>query len=129
MDHGCAEEEDEKEGPNVQKHKKSEKWRELDNDIKKSVKANKKAYYDKETEKIAALNTGKIPFGILKHVSDPDKPNTWTPSCMKPGVPDLEIAEEFAEYFVRITDEFEPIDVTESPKLTIRRSRRLFHTK
>ena len=57
-----------------------------------------------------ASNRGAIPYGILSHITDPDKPATWTVHKIRPGKSDECIVEEMAEYFIQIMDEFDPLD-------------------
>ena len=85
------------------KNKKCERWRTIANEVSEDIIRKKKEYYDNEAEKIKSAGSGRIPFGILTHVSEPDEPPAWNVTQMRPGASEAEIAEELADYFVQIT--------------------------
>ena len=57
----------------------------------------------------------RIPYGVLTHIAEPDNPPTWNVTKMRPDLSEAELAEELATYFVKITDEFTPVDPENIP--------------
>lgn len=51
----------------------------------------------------------------MNHLTDPDKPKSWNPSQLRPGLPDQDLAEDLAAFFMKITNEFEPLDMSKIP--------------
>ena len=47
---------------------------------------------------------------ILKDIPIPDRTKAWTINSLRPGLSDTDLASELAVYFVRITDEFTPLN-------------------
>ena len=48
---------------------------------------------------------------MLHHITDKDKPGSWTVEKLRPGWTETEIAEDLALFFTKKMDEFEPIDM------------------
>ena len=62
-----------------------------------------------------ALTGNAVPFKILKHLSEPDRPPPWSVTQFRPGWSDKEIADDLAVFFSAITDEFRPLASSDVP--------------
>ena len=101
------------------KNDKTEKWHEVRRDIQAEIKEKRLAYYRNESEKIKSMKGSYIPFKVLHHITDPEKPKNWSIKSLNPNMSDKELAEDVASYFIKITDEFEPLDLTMIPEKVI----------
>ena len=97
------------------KHDRDLRWEELKRDTEEEVRKGKKEFYDKETDKLMQAGSGAIPYNILHHITDPEAPPQWSINNIDPTKSDEELGEIMADYFTRITDEFEPIDMSSLP--------------
>ena len=55
------------------------------------------------------------PFKALSHLADTDKPKTWDVSQLRPDLSELELSEELATYFNKVTDTFTPLTDDPTP--------------
>ena len=75
----------------------------------KKIKEGKQEYYRKAVDKLRADGGSQLPYKILKELSIPDRPAPWTVTSLRPSLSSQVLAEELAEYFVKITNEFAPL--------------------
>ena len=94
---------------------RDKRWNELKKDTNEAIWTNKKKYYEKEAARLMTPGSNSIPFKSLHHIYDADAPQKWTVNQLAPELTDLELAEDLAKYFVRITDEFEPLVMNNLP--------------
>lgn len=66
-------------------------------------------------EKLKSQGGGVIPYKILKELAIADHPKPWSINSLKPTLLDTDLAEDLASYFVKITDEFQPLDTHNIP--------------
>ena len=52
----------------------------------------------------------KLPYKILKELSIPDRPAPWSVTQIDPEKTEAQLAEDLVDFFVKITDEFPPLD-------------------
>ena len=100
------------------KYHRGQKWREAKKNTNTMIKNSKQEYYQKELEKIKNHGGSHVPYKALKELSVPDRPEAWTINKLRPSLTDSEIAEELATYFIRITDDFTPLDPAIRPSTT-----------
>ena len=101
------------------KYKRVPKWiqaKALTDDL---IKAAKSEYYTAAVRKLSGDKANQILYRILKDVAIPDRPTAWTITHLSPEDSELELANKLAQYFVRITDEFDPL--TDAPPVTYER--------
>lgn len=69
----------------------------------------KRKFYDAEANKLTGQHMTKIPFKILKNLTEAERPAAWDVTMMRPGKTERDVAEELADFFIRITSEYQPI--------------------
>ena len=89
------------------KHGRKGKWLTLKEGTSEAIAKNKRVFYEQEVKKLGM--PGAIPYKSLHRIIDTDAPKNWTPKMMKPDMNELQIAEDLADFFTRITDEFSPL--------------------
>ena len=70
---------------------------------------NKERFFEKVRHTITGKPDPKAYFRAIKLLQDPEAPAPWSVRSLFPGKTDEYIAEEAAEYFSRISAEFDPI--------------------
>ena len=90
-------------------YKRTADWKKLKRETDRMIADGKKKFYDAETDKLSAAGSSKIPFKILKDITEAERPAPWSVSHMRPNKTDTEIAEELADFFIEITSNYEPI--------------------
>ena len=96
------------------KARRSRKWREAKEVTKELIRTAKKKYYENAVDKLKRQRSGTIPYRILKELAIPDRPKAWSVNSLAPEKTDMELAEDLADFFVKITDEFDPL--TDAPR-------------
>ena len=95
------------------KYQRSEKWRLAKQHTDKLIVAAKREFYEKSLDKFCVQGGGAIPYKMLKELTVPDRPKKWSINELKPKMTDDVLAEDLADFFVWITDEFEPLSGNE----------------
>ena len=95
-------------------HRRSNKWVDLKMESDNLIKESKAKYYADAVEKLKANGT-QVPYRILKELAVADRPKAWTVNAVRPSLSDRDLANELADYFARITDEFEPLGDFQPP--------------
>ena len=91
------------------KHRRGPQWRAVKEETERLIKESKQKYYTEAIEKLKGEGSGQLPYAILRELAIPDRPAPWSVNQLAPGQSDELLAEDLADYFVRITDEFTPI--------------------
>ena len=88
-------------------------WKKLKSkciDIKNEAR---EAYYNREVEKMK--QPGVIPFQAMKNIRDTEKPPEWSVSDLFPGEDVGTALERSADFFSKISQEFDPLNVEAIP--------------
>ena len=64
-------------------------------------------YYQDSISRLKANGSSQFPDKALRELTIPDRPKPWSINSLKPALTDEALAKELADYFVRITDEFD----------------------
>ena len=92
-----------------EKHGRKNGWIEIMEDTNTVIKKNKEKFYKKECDKLKTAGSHSIPYKALVHMNDPEKPPTWSVNQLQPQMTDTELAEDMADFFVQISNEFVPL--------------------
>ena len=79
------------------------------------IKKSKSEYYQKSVVRLKDQGAGVIPYKILKDIAIPDRPKSWSINSLKPKMSDKELAKDLASFFIKITDEFVPLNTSTVP--------------
>ena len=108
------------------KEGKSELWRTMKKtNIDKTIKERKARYMTKKKEQLTENRANRAFFRLVKSFSTPEKPQSFDVRAMRPGVPDVEVAEELAAFSNRISSELDPLTDDQIPVTTPRTFDRL----
>ena len=66
-------------------------------------------FYAAVANKLTKDGANQIPYRMIKELAIPDRPTAWSVIQISPESTELEMANKLADYFVRITDEFTPM--------------------
>ena len=100
---------------------REESWKVLRDEVRDKMELSKKAYYDREVDKIMnSTNKKALAFTALKNINCAGKPKTWSVTDMDRSKSEEEIVEELAVYFNSVTADYEMMD-TEKVSLTFDR--------
>ena len=88
---------------------RSLKWQDVKKETNDLIKTAKKDYYEEAVAKLKSEGSSQLPYRVLKELAVPNRPSPWSINSLRPGLADEELAEELADYFVKITDEFPPL--------------------
>ena len=98
------------------KYGRNEYWKKLKRQEKREVKRRKVNYAENLRKKITSGNEGNF-HGYIKAMFHGEKPRSWTPSALDSNKSDLEMAEYMADHFARISQEYEPLDLSRLPQV------------
>ena len=95
---------------------RTDEWKQSAKNHAYRIQESKKAYYDREVEKI---NNGKnkrnLAYTALKNLNCPQRPKQWSVRDLDPKKSTQEIVDELAEFFSKVTSEYRPLDKNEIP--------------
>ena len=91
------------------KEGKSPLWHTMKKEVERLVKERKAKFMAVKKEQITAKDANRSFFRLVKAFSTPEKPQTFDVRSLRPGLSDLQVAEELADFFNRISAEFEPL--------------------
>lgn len=94
---------------------RDERWKQLNRESSDLIARNKEKHYLSVAECLKLSSSGQIPYQILKEVAIPERPSNWSINMLAPKLSDDELSETLADYFVRITDKFTPINRNKLP--------------
>ena len=86
------------------------RWKSLKVLTKNMIRNRKKKLYDKEVASHA------IPYEALKNIADTERPPTWNICHLASGRSDEALADEAADFFSSISQEFVPLDKRRIPQ-------------
>ena len=79
------------------------------------IRNRKKKYYEKEVQKLTENDVHNVPYKTLKNIGDTEKPPAWNICHLSKGSPPELLAEEAANYFSHISQEFRPLSREDLP--------------
>lgn len=94
---------------------RSSRWKILKAESAALIANNKKIHYQRAVEKLKTTGSEQIPYAMLSDIAIPERPNAWSINMLDPTASDRTLAEKLADFFVRITDEFVPINIDQLP--------------
>ena len=94
---------------------RAKKWKDVKIETDTLIKEAKRAFYNGAVNKLKEIGSSQLPYKVLKELAIPDRPAPWSINATRPGLDDLNLAEELADYFVKITDEFTPLEPGRHP--------------
>ena len=90
--------------------KRCKRWKSLKVITKNMIRNRKKKFYDKEVAKLKSKGSHAIPYQALKNIADTERPPTWNICHLAAGHSDEALADEAADFFTSISQEFAPLD-------------------
>ena len=79
------------------------------------IKDSKKYYMEKKKQQLTEKDVNQYFFRLVKSLSTPEKQQTFDVRPLRPDNTDTEIAEELADFFNRISAEFDPLQAGQVP--------------
>ena len=79
----------------------------------------KQNYYDRELERAKSTSGSKLAYTAIRNLQCSERPKQWSVMNVADGKSETEIVEDLADYFSRITSDYQPIqsgDVPEAEK-------------
>ena len=73
------------------------------------------SFYQVAVDKLKASGSSQIPYKLIKELAIPDRPKAWSINSLKPKMDDKTLADDLAQYFSRIMDEFRPLEDNDFP--------------
>ena len=97
--------------------KRSHRWRTIRDEIRLEMKRLKKAYYEREVDKICnSRDKRSLAYTALKNINNEEKPKVWNITEMCPNRPLEETLEELADFFNNVTNEYESVRLEDIPR-------------
>ena len=84
--------------------------------LAKYIEKRRVRFLEKQRGAIASPEKTRNFFKTIKAYKSAEKPKSFDIRELRPGVPDKELADEVAQYFNRISDEFSPLDPFDIPR-------------
>ena len=100
--------------------KRTEAWREEKVRIEDIVRQRKKEYLKTQKGHILADDASRNFFKHVKNFNTIEKPKQFDVRELLPGKSDIEVTETLAEYFNRVSQEFDPLQPSEIPQTRTR---------
>lgn len=83
--------------------------------LEKVIKDRKAKFMVKKKEQLTDKDVNRSFFRLVKSFSTPEKPQTFDVRNLRPGASDAEVAEELADFFNRVSSEFDPLTPDQIP--------------
>ena len=96
-------------------------WRRLKKTIDDTLKERKRKYMERKKQELTAEDANRYFFRLVKSFNTPEKPQNFDVRALRPGVSDEDVAEELADFFNRISLEFDPLSDDQIPRTHDRR--------
>ena len=88
---------------------RSARWRQIKEETNRLMEELKKNYFEKMKEKAIAAENSKAYYIAVSMLGGKECPKKWDVRVLFPGLNDLEICEKLADYFNKISGEFQPL--------------------
>ena len=99
--------------------KRSRRWKKLKTITTRLIRKAKSRFYRREVEKMK--QPGILPFKIIKRMKDAERPPEWSLEDLFPGSSQESVAEKTADFFSKISNEFEKLQPQDLPESYDRR--------
>ena len=87
----------------------------MDRDIKEEIAKQKKLWFGRECEKLTTPGSHRVSYGALRNLNKPGRPKPWNPSSMYAGVKKEVVLENLADFFNRLSVEFNDLNIDDLP--------------
>ena len=94
---------------------RSERWTALCNDLEEYLATKQEHYLEKQRDKMIGPEAALNFFKNVRNYSSAEKPASFNVRDLCPGEPDVAVANEVAEFFNKISQEFSPLDPWQIP--------------
>ena len=88
--------------------RESTEWKHMKAITNGMIRRRKKRFYDQECEKLAAQGSHNIAYKALRNITNTERSQQWDVRQLRPDTPENILAEELADYFASISNEFPP---------------------
>ena len=97
------------------KYGRTEKWKELEEEVRELKRTRKEAYLEEQKERLTGGDAIKQFHKTVRNYKSAERPTTFDVKEIYPGMSSEEAAEELSLYFNRISSEFVPLDAQDIP--------------
>ena len=94
---------------------RTQAWREERDRVDKAIRERKAGYMQNQKDHLLANDANRNFFKHVKNFSRFEKPEQFDVRTLFPGEGDYEVSEKLAEYFVRVSREFSPLEPGDIP--------------
>ena len=105
------------------RHGKTAAWNELDKLSEEAVKDAKVSFWHKVKKRVRESGNMRAYYAAVNMMKTKEAPRRWSPRDLFPGKPAYETANEFADFFASISQQYhplpEPVQVEDPPKLEL----------
>ena len=98
------------------KEGRSDLWHYMKNITDELIKASKAKYMAIKKDQLTATDANRSFFRLVKSFNTAEKPQTFDVRSLCPGSSAGQVAEELADYFNRISSEFDPLTADQIPR-------------
>lgn len=93
----------------------SDRWWALRADFDRYIEGRRQKYLAKQRNKLTGPQAMKEFYKNVRNYKSPEKPKSFSVTDLRPNMSEREVAEEAAQYFNKISQEFEPLVPTDIP--------------
>ena len=97
------------------KEGRSATWKRLKKVTDEMIRKRKRHYMDLKKQQLTESDANRSFFRLVKSFNTAEKPQNFDVRSLRPGKSDLEVAEELASFFNRISAEFDPLSPGQIP--------------
>lgn len=95
---------------------RGEEWKKLRDEVRMKIANARRAYYDREVDKICnATDKRSLAFTALKNLKSSERPKQWTICDLDRDKKQEELVEDLADYFSRITADYDCVSKDDLP--------------
>ena len=98
--------------------KRMEVWKEERDRVNEMIVQRKRGYMDVQKDHLLAKDTNRNFFRHVKNFCRHEKPELFDVKSLLPGMSDSEVADHLAEYFIKVSREFDPLEPSDIPTTT-----------
>ena len=93
----------------------SERWKEMRDKIDKHLEGRQESFLAKQRDKFIGPQAHVSFFRNVKNFKNPERPKEFDIRELCPGQPDMEVADQVANFFNSISREFKPLEPSQIP--------------
>ena len=94
---------------------RSRRFKAIEKELERYIDKQREKFLVRERKKMTGKNASKNFFKNVRSYNSAEKPKAFDVRTLKPGASDEAVAEDIADYFNRISAEFEPLDPFQIP--------------